>query len=153
HRLVGGLTMSVQTEDLSVDVLEQVLSKLGFADRPAPTLNGLQHLYAAWCRKVPFDNVRKLIHLHSHDPGPLPGDDPAEFLEAWLPSGPGGPGWAAKGPLHAVLLALGFDPTRGMGTMRTPPDAPPTHGTLLVTCEEPCYIVDASILYNPPLPL
>jgi N-hydroxyarylamine O-acetyltransferase len=66
--------MSVQTEELSVDLLEQVLSKLGFADRPAPTLDGLQRVYAAWCRKVPFDNIRKLIHLHSHDPSPLPGD-------------------------------------------------------------------------------
>ena len=43
------------------------------SDRPAPTLDGLQTLYAAWCRKVPFDNVRKLIHFHSHASGPLPG--------------------------------------------------------------------------------
>jgi hypothetical protein len=68
--------MSVQTEELSVDLLEQVLSRLGLAERPAPTLDGLQTLYAAWCRKVPFDNVRKLIHFHSQAPGPLPGDAP-----------------------------------------------------------------------------
>ena len=79
--------MSLQTAELSVDLLEQVLSRLGLADRPAPTLDGLQTLYAAWCRKVPFDNVRKLIHLHSHAPGPLPGDDPAEFLAAWSQAG------------------------------------------------------------------
>ena len=65
--------MSLQPEELSMDLLEQVLSKLGLADRPAPTLDGLQMLYAAWCRKVPFDNVRKLIHLHSHAPGPRRG--------------------------------------------------------------------------------
>ena len=69
--------MSLHTEELSMDLLEQVLSKLGLAERPAPTLEGLQRLYAAWCRKVPFDNVRKLIHFHSHASGPLPGDDPA----------------------------------------------------------------------------
>src|SRR6516162_994504 len=83
----GGITMALPTEGLSMDLLEQVLSKLGLAERPAPTLDGLQTLYAAWCRKVPFDNVRKLIHLSSHTSGPLPGDDPAEFLAAWLAYG------------------------------------------------------------------
>jgi hypothetical protein len=73
-----------------MDLLEQVLSRFGLANRPAPTLDGLQTLYAAWCRKVPFGNVRKLTHLHSHAPGPLPGDDPAEFLDAWLALLPGG---------------------------------------------------------------
>ena len=96
-KLVGGLTMSSQTQGLSRDLLEQVLSRLGLSDRPAPTLDGLQTLYAAWCRKVPFDNVRKLIYLHDHTPGPLPGDDPAEFLTAWLTYGTGGPARPAMG--------------------------------------------------------
>jgi arylamine N-acetyltransferase len=145
--------MSLPTEALSMDVLEQVLSRLGLADRPAPTLNGLQTLYAAWCRKVPFDNVRKLIHLHSHAPGPLPGDDPAEFLTAWLAYGTGGTCWAGNGALHAVLVSLGFDAMRGMGTMRADPEAPPTHGTVVVACEGTRYLVDASILHGAPLPL
>jgi len=97
--------MSLQTQGLSRDLLEQVLSRLGLSDRPAPTLDGLQTLYAAWCRKVPFDNVRKLIHLHDHTPGPLPGDDPAEFLTAWLTYGTGGTCWAGNGALHASFLS------------------------------------------------
>jgi N-hydroxyarylamine O-acetyltransferase len=145
--------MSLQTEALSMDLLEQVLSRLGLADRPAPTLDGLQTLYAAWCRKVPFDNVRKLIHIHNHDPGPLPGDDATDFFEAWLTYGTGGTCWAGNGALHALLVSLGFCATRGMGTMRAAPEAPPTHGTVLVTCEETRYVVDASILHSTPLPL
>jgi N-hydroxyarylamine O-acetyltransferase len=145
--------MAFQTEALSMDLLEQILSRLGLTERPAQTLDGLQMLYAAWCRKVPFDNVRKLIHLHSHAPGPLPGDDPAEFLTAWLAYGIGGTCWAGNGALHAVLVSLGFDAMRGMGTMHAAPEAPPTHGTVLVTCEETCYLVDASILHSTPLPL
>jgi hypothetical protein len=47
--------MSLHTEALSMDLLEQVLSRLGLADRPAPTLDGLHTPYAAWCREVPFD--------------------------------------------------------------------------------------------------
>jgi N-hydroxyarylamine O-acetyltransferase len=145
--------MSLPTEALSMDVLERVLSRLGLADRPAPTLDGLHTLYAAWCRSVPFDNVRKLIHLHSHVPGPLPGDDPAEFLTAWLAYGTGGTCWAGNGALHAVLVSLGFDAARGMGTMRADPEAPPTHGTVVVACEGTRYLVDASILHSAPLPL
>jgi N-hydroxyarylamine O-acetyltransferase len=145
--------MSLHTEELPMDLLEQVLSRLGLSERPAPTLDGLQMLYAAWCRKVPFDNVRKLIHLHSHAPGPLPGDDPAEFLAAWLAYGTGGTCWAGNGALHAVLVSLGFGAIRGMGTMHAAHEAPPTHGTVLVTCDETCYVVDASILHSAPLPL
>jgi len=52
------------TEDLTPDLLERVLMRLGLSERPTPTLDGLQTLYVAWCRKVPFDNVRKLIHRH-----------------------------------------------------------------------------------------
>ena len=145
--------MACKTENLSIDLLERVLMKLGLSDRPAPTLNGLQTLYAAWCRSVPFDNVRKLIHLHRHAPGPLPGDDPAEFLAAWLTYGTGGTCWAGNGALHAVLVALGFRASRGMGTMLVAPHLPPNHGTVLVACGETRYVVDASILHSAPLPL
>ena len=145
--------MALPTEGLSMDLLEQVLSRLGLAERPAPTLDGLQTLYAAWCRKVPFDNVRKLIHLHSHARGPLPGDDPAEFLAAWLTYGTGGTCWAGNGALCTVLVSLGFAAARGLSTMLSSPHAPPNHGTVLVTCEEACYVVDASILHSAPLPL
>jgi N-hydroxyarylamine O-acetyltransferase len=145
--------MSLPTEALSMDVLERVLSRLGLVDRPAPTLDGLRTLYAAWCRSVPFDNVRKLIHIYHHDPGPLPGDDATDFFEAWLTYGTGGTCWAGNGALHAVLVSLGFDAMRGMGTMRADPEAPPTHGTVVVTCEGSRYLVDASILHGTPLPL
>lgn len=145
--------MSFQTEALSVDLLERVLMKLGLSDRPAPTLDGLLALYTAWCRKVPFDNVRKLIHMRSHDPGPLPGDDAADFLEAWLRYGTGGTCWAGNGALHALLVALGFRAYRGIGTMLAAPNVPPNHGTVLVEYNETRYIVDASILHSEPLRL
>jgi hypothetical protein len=35
--------MSIPTEALSMDVLEQVLSRLGLADRPAPTPDRAAH--------------------------------------------------------------------------------------------------------------
>ena len=43
---------------LAPDLVERVLSALGFSRAPAPELEGLARVYAAWCRRVPFDNVR-----------------------------------------------------------------------------------------------
>ena len=145
--------MSSKAEALSIDLLERVLTKLGLSDRPAPTLDGLQTLYAAWCRKVPFDNVRKLIHIHNHDPGPLPGDDATDFFEAWLTYGTGATCWAGNGALYTLLVSLGFHASRGMGTMLVAPHIPPNHGTVLVACDETRYVVDASILHGEPLRL
>jgi N-hydroxyarylamine O-acetyltransferase len=145
--------MSSQTEALTMDLLERVLTKLGLSDRPAPTLDGLQTLYTAWCRKVPFDNVRKLIHIHNHDPGPLPGDDATEFFEAWLAYGTGATCWAGNGALYTLLVSLGFPASRGMGTMLVAPNIPPNHGTVLVAYDETRYVVDASMLHSEPLRL
>ena len=145
--------MSCKTEELSIDLLERVLMRLGLSDRPAPTFDGLQTLYAAWCRKVPFDNVRKLIHIHNHDPGLLPGDDATDFFEAWLTYGTGGTCWAGNGALYTLLASLGFHASRGMGTMLVAPHIPPNHGTVLVAYDETHYIVDASMLHSEPLHL
>ena len=145
--------MSFKTGELSIHLLERVLMRLGLSDRPAPTLDGIQTLYARWCRKVPFDNVRKLIHLHNHDPSPLPGDDATDFFEAWLTYGTGGTCWAGNGALHALLVSLGFRASRGIGTMLVAPQVPPNHGTVLVACDETRYVVDASILHSEPLRL
>jgi arylamine N-acetyltransferase len=145
--------MSCKTEELSIDLLERVLMRLGLSTRPAPTLEGLHTLYTAWCRKVPFDNVRKLIHIHNNDPGPLPGDDATDFFDAWLTYGTGGTCWAGNGALHTLLVSLGFHASRGMGTMLVAPNVPPNHGTVLVASDETRYVVDASILHSEPLRL
>jgi N-hydroxyarylamine O-acetyltransferase len=94
-----------------------------------------------------------LIHVHNHAPGPLPGDDATEFFEAWLTYGTGGTCWAGHGALHALLVSLGFQASRGMGTMLVAPHIPPNHGTVLVTWDEMRYVVDASILHGEPLRL
>jgi hypothetical protein len=63
--------MSLPIEELSMDLFEQVLSRLGLSDRPAPTFDGLQRLYAAWCRKVPFDpepNHHVSLGVHGRRP-------------------------------------------------------------------------------------
>lgn len=134
-------------------LVEQVLERLGLSDRPTVSLDGLAMLYAAWGQRVPFDNIRKLIHLRRNDPGPLPGSAPADFFDAWLRYGAGATCWAGNGALHALLCTLGFSSVRGYATMLLAPDIPPNHATVVVWCDGRRYLVDASILHGEPLEL
>lgn len=129
---------------------ERVLEKL---ECPAlePTLVGLSRLYDRWCRTVPFDNVRKLIHVRRGDAGPLPGSTPEDFFAGWLAHGAGGTCWAGNGALHALLRDLGFAAERAVATMLVSPDLPPNHGSVVVTLDGDRWIVDASILHGEPL--
>lgn len=145
--------MPSAAERLSPSLTERVLARLGLSDQPSPTIDGLTALYRAWCRAVPYDNVRKLISLHRRDPGPLPGHDAIDFFEVWLRYGAGGTCWAGNGALYTLLTALGFEAVRGIATIVARPNTPPNHGTVVVACNGVRYIVDASILHGEPLEL
>lgn len=82
--------------ELGIDqgLVERILEKLG-RETPEPTVEGRGRLYAARCRRVPFDNVRKLIHVRAGDRKPLPGDTPEDFFGGWLVHGCGGTYWPA----------------------------------------------------------
>jgi N-hydroxyarylamine O-acetyltransferase len=134
-------------------LLERVLAKLGLGKRPDPTPQALAALYAAWCREVPFDNLRKLIHLAAGDGGPLPGGRAEDFFGAWLAFGAGGTCWAASNALQALLASLGFQASHALGTLLVAPDVPPNHGTVVVTFDDRCYLVDPSMLHGSPLKL
>lgn len=133
-------------------LVERILEKLG-CEAPEPTVEGLGRVYAAWCRRVPFDNVRKLIHVRAGDPAPLPGDTPEDFFEGWLAHGCGGTCWAGNGALHALVESLGFATERAVATMMVAPDLPPNHGSVVVTIDGERWVVDASILHGVPLPI
>lgn len=135
---------------------ERVCQRLGLDALPAPDPDGLARLYRAWCRRVPFDNLRKRLHIHLADPGPLPGDSAEDFFDAWLATGAGGTCWAGNGALCALLRGLGFPARRGVATMlppEPPPDFPPNHGTVSVDFGDGAWVVDASILHDQPLRL
>jgi N-hydroxyarylamine O-acetyltransferase len=140
-------------ESLSPGLLERVLGRLGFREAPELNPGGLRALYSAWCGNVPFDNVRKLIHVRNGSTGPLPGSTAEDFFEAWLRHGTGGTCWAGNGAFAALLQSLGFDAVRGVGTMLAAPDIPPNHGTVRVTFDGKHFLTDCSILHVEPLPL
>ena len=136
---------------LSPHLREKVLSRLGLTREPELALSGLQKFYAAWCAQVPFDNVRKLIHVRAQVNGPLPSYTPEDFFEGFLKYGTGGTCWAGAGAMHALLNNLGFDTERGIATMLHAPTATPNHGTVLVKFGGLKYLVDSSMLFAEPL--
>ena len=48
-------------DPLAPALIERVLEGLGLREQPEPDLEGLRTLYAQWCLRVPFDNIRKLF--------------------------------------------------------------------------------------------
>ncbi|MDH3686319.1 MAG: arylamine N-acetyltransferase [Myxococcales bacterium] len=139
------------SDPLAPRLVERVLGRLGFGARPSVDRDGLERIYAAWCRSVPFDNVQKRIALVEGREGPLPGDDPADFFETWLDAGTGGTCWSGNGALCELLLALGFEAQRGIATMLVAPGVPPNHGTVCVDLDAERLLVDASMLFVEPL--
>jgi N-hydroxyarylamine O-acetyltransferase len=136
---------------ISPDLRERILLRLGLLKQPEPTLFGLRQFYAAWCDHVPFDNVRKLIHVRSQNPGPLPSFTPEDFFNGFLKFGTGGTCWAGSGALHALLRSMGFDAERGIATMMAAPNLRPNHGTVLVRLDGAKYLVDSAMLFVEPL--
>lgn len=133
------------------ELVERILAKLGIQKRHGDSFEDLQAIYSAWCQMVPFDNVRKMIHRRTANPGPLPGHSADDFFHAWLMHGTGGTCWAGAGALHALLRAVGFNASRGLGTMLAAPDLPPNHGTVCVTIDDKRYLVDTAMLTGEPL--
>jgi N-hydroxyarylamine O-acetyltransferase len=137
--------------ELSPALIGRVLRRLGFASEPGIDRRGLEQLYAAWCRHVPFDNVRKRIAMLEGNPGPLPGSLPEDFLAAWLEHGTGGTCWPSSNGLHAIVRACGFDVRRVSASMFERNDH--NHGSLVVRLAGEELLVDSSILCSAPIPL
>lgn len=139
------------SSELPEALVESVLDRLAMARAPSPDLPGLALVYDAWCRRVPFDNVQKRIHIDSGSAERLPGDSPTVFFDDWLRHGTGGTCWAGNGALAALLGSIGFAAQRGIGTMMAGPDPTPNHGTVVVSFDDERYLVDASMLHGEPL--
>src|SRR6476620_7105682 len=84
-------------------LLSRVISRLELPNTLAIDLAGLTTVYAAWCRSVPFDNVRKMIAIRSGDNAAMPGLDAADFFENWLANGSGGTCWPSSNALFTLL--------------------------------------------------
>ncbi len=147
-------TQAVSDPVLSADLLERVFAKLGLAKRPSLDLPGLNALYAAFCKGVPADNVRKRIWFASDQAGPLPGADPGDFFESWLKHGTGGTCWPINGAMGALVQSLGFEARRIAGMIIVGEHGQSAnHGSVIVTMDDTDHLVDAQIGSFKVLPL
>ena len=137
--------------EVAPGLIERALARLGFDAEPGIDRRGLEALYAAWCERVPFDNVRKRIAMLEGTPGPLPGGLPADFLTAWLEHGTGGTCWPSSNGLHALVRACGFEVRRISASMFDRNDH--NHGSLIVRLAGLELLVDSSMLSEAPIPL
>ena len=139
---------------LSPELIERVLLKLGFTDRPTFDLRGLNTLYAAFCGDVPFDNIQKRIWFTGDQRTPLTGGNPTVFFENWLAHGTGGTCWSISGGMCALVRSLGFEARRIAGSMIVEGvSRGANHGSVLVRLEDVDYLVDANIGSIKVLPL
>ena len=132
--------------------VDSVLERLGFGHAPDPDTQGLERLYGAWCRTVPFDNIVKRIHLASGDPSLFPNATAQGFFDAFLAHGTGGTCWPSSLALFSLLDAVGFDVRLASAAMADDRVGPiHSHGTLLVRVEGKQYWVDSSMLTDSPV--
>jgi N-hydroxyarylamine O-acetyltransferase len=143
------LNLPTFAAELDDGLCRRVLARLGFDGPPAADLDGLRALYRAWCARVPFDNVRKMIALGKD--GPLPGGDATDLLEHWLADGAAGTCWPTSNALFALLEATGFAARRITASMRDTGTA--NHASVKVALDGRDWLVDSSLLTNVPLPL
>lgn len=125
-----------------------MLGRLG-VESPAGGLEGLRHVYGAWCAHVPFDNVRKMIWLRRRSEEALPGSDAAHFYEGFLADGAGGTCWATANALFELLSGLGFQVNRITGSMRDMGFV--NHGSVRAEADGAQWLVDPSILNGAPV--
>lgn len=131
----------------------RVLDQLGLTEPPPLSLPGLERIYRAWCRAVPFDNVLRRIQIAQGGIGPLPGCQPEEFFFQFLAHGTGGPCTPTSQALCALLEAIGFTVARAPATITELHDEPVGHSTLIVALEGERYALDTAILCERPIPL
>ncbi|MCZ2150172.1 MAG: arylamine N-acetyltransferase [Bryobacterales bacterium] len=128
---------------------DRILRRLGLNNTPPTTSEGLRLVYNAWSRRVPFDNVRKLLALRTGSP--LPGRDATDFFGAWLETGAGGTCWPGSNALYELLCALGFRARLATGSMHDM--GVRNHGTVIVTLDSAEFLADSSFLTCEPVPL
>ena len=134
-----------------MELVDDVLTRLGLDRPPNADMSGLRSIYAAWCLSVPFDNLAKLIALRAPKGEALPGMDAIRFFKRWLEHGVGGTCWVTSNALCELLLALGFDARRVAGSMGDTGHL--GHGSVKVRIDGADWLTDSSMLTDVPLPL
>ena len=119
--------VAIGSTELDPALTEAVLEKLGFSSPPDPDRAGLDAVYAAWCRRVPFDNLVKRIHLVSGSAEPFPNGPAEAFFASWLRHGTGGTCWPSAGGAPRAPRRPRVRRPAGIGGDVRPPHRPGPH--------------------------
>ncbi|PDY73494.1 arylamine N-acetyltransferase [Bacillus cereus] len=140
---------------VSFELIEAVISKLGFQQWPKNSEDNLRMLYQSWCKNVPQDNIHKRIYFGNQMSGPLPIGNPSEFFSNFLEHSTGGTCWGHSIGLYSLIKILGYDVRAAAGSMvgLTPPENGPSHGTVIVTIEDQQYLVYGILMIEDIVPL
>ncbi len=141
---------------LSPETTDAFLAKMGLSGRPDTDLDGLTTLYGAWLQSVPFCSTLKRYHYRDDPerPGPLPIATAPAFAAEYLAHGTGGTCFPTAESWFQLLIACGFEATRGAGAMLDFPQIPgPNHGTVTVELDGRLYLVDPFFGSRAPLRL
>lgn len=138
-------------ETLAPDQRDAVLERLGFGAPVEPDRAGLDALYLAWCRSVPFDNLVKRLDLVVGTT-PFRNDRPDAFFDLWLAHGTGGTCWPGSRALGTLLHSVGFTVRLGSASMADDvAGRVHSHGTILATVDDDLLWVDSSMLTDEPV--
>lgn len=138
---------------IAPETTEAVLERLGFPAAPVTDRAGLDALYLAWCRTVPFDNLVKRVDMAAGTE-PFRNDTPEDFFALFLTHGTGGTCWPSSRALGALLHSLGFEVRLGSAAMADElMGRIHTHGTVLAKVDGDLFWVDSSMLTDEPVPL
>lgn len=153
-RTSGPVATTAETADareaLGSDLRDRVLARFGFTAPPPVTVDGLNALYSAWGRCVPFDNLQKRLALATGPAAALPCATPEEFFARHFAHGTGATCWPSSTALHALLCACGFKAIRLAGTMLP---SGVNHGSVLVQIGGDDFLVDTWMASEIALPL
>ncbi|WP_257142399.1 hypothetical protein [Bacillus thuringiensis] len=100
-----------------LELIEAVISKLGFQQWPKNSEDNLRMLYQSWCKNVPQDNIHKRIYFGNQMSGPLPIGNPSELFSNFLEHSTGGTCWGHSIGLYSLIKILGYDVRAAAGSM------------------------------------
>lgn len=136
-------------------LFNQVVEKMNIYGEPENTAKGLDVIYQAWRKKVPYDNLRRRILKHENPEQTPPVISAERFFNDWLSEGIGGTCWEIQEALYCLLNDLHFSTRFVLSSVhegnfqRTPYN----HGTLVVDVDDESLLFDPSLMLGQPLPL
>jgi hypothetical protein len=141
--------------DLSDELTDRFLTRLGIDGRVATDLAGLTRLYQGWSARMPYENGPIRLQLSAAPGRPVTGVSPAELFAANIRDGASSQCTDTAPALYALLCKLGFEATMAMAYFDHAALQPTmvNHVSVVVTLGGRQYVTDTVMLSGTPIEL